>query len=202
MRLGFIFIILTIVSCSPKTTARVYIDNDNLFGDITDGYPDRSGLTTYKNSAGQILAQGQCAVSGNDTTELRVGLWKEFYENRNVKIEGSYKIGSYVDCCFAGPCRSFYFYKVGQWKYYNSAGELDYEIEFTPATLRIDTRCEGGDTLIFGLIKTIPVKYWSKLTADKVYELQKISVRYRDSFGTTTYIPLNEELFIEFKADE
>jgi len=127
---------------------------------------------------------------------------KEFYENRNVKIEGSYKIGSYVDCCFAGPCRSFYFYKVGQWKYYNSAGELDYEIEFTPATLRIDTRCEGGDTLIFGLIKTIPVKYWSKLTADKVYELQKISVRYRDSFGTTTYIPLNEELFIEFKADE
>src|SRR5882724_229062 len=105
MRLSFIISLLTILSCSPRTTSTVYISYDKQFGDITDGLPDNSDLTTIKNEQGQITAQGQISVFEGKPTEIRVGLWKEFYENGIVKVEGQYKIGSYIQCCTGGPCR-------------------------------------------------------------------------------------------------
>jgi hypothetical protein len=51
--------------------------------------------------------------------------------------------------------------------------------------------------LVFGLIKSIPIKYWAKLTTDEIYELQKIS--FVDYTGEVAYIPLNGELRIEYR---
>ena len=188
MRLSYIIFILTALGCSHRTTSSVHISNDNQFGDIADGLPDKSELTTLKNSAGQVTAQGECAVYNGKVTNIKVGHWKEFYENGNVRVEGQYKIGSYIECCTAGACRQFYFYRTGQWRYFNSAGILNYELEFTPETLTINTNCEGGDKLIFGLVKSIPIKYWNKLTTDNVYELQKISFRDNTSGTVTTHL--------------
>jgi hypothetical protein len=173
MRFPIITLALMVLGCSHWTTSKVYIADDNQFGNISDGLPDKTHAITIKNSAGQITAQGEIAVYNGKDTHIKVGPWKEFYENGNVKTEGYYKIGSYIDCCTAGVCRQFYFYRTGQWRYFDSAGQLKYELEFTPETLKVDTNCEGGDKLIFGLVKSIPLKYRNRVTADDIYELQK-----------------------------
>lgn len=187
--------------CSPRATSFVPIENDKLFGDITDGLPDKDSRVTIKNETGQIIAEGQCAVYNKTTTNIRVGSWTEFHDNGKIKTQGQYKIGTYIECCVGGYCRAFYFYRTGQWKYFDSKGNIEYELEFTPEKLKVDTRC-GDDTLTFGLIKNIPIKYWDSLTTDKVYEMQKIAFKDRDSVGTSTYTPLNGELFINFSRDK
>ena len=202
MRVGFILLLLTMLGCSHRTTSKIFIEYDKQFGDISDGYPDEAKASTIKNSLGQVIAQGPTAVHNGQQTVIKIGTWKEFYENGNIKSFGEYKIGSFIDCCVGGACRSFYSYRIGLWRYFDINGSPDYEVEFSPETLKINTRCEGGDKLIFGLIKSIPIKYWGKLSTDKIYELQKIIVRDSSAFGTTTYTPLNGELFIEFARDK
>jgi len=200
MKLRLTIFLLIVLSCSHRTTTFTVIENDKLFGDISDGLPDKYSPVTLKNTNGQIFAEGQCAQYDDRVTNIKVGNWKEYYENGTIRNEGQYKIGTYIDCCVGGYCRAFYFYRTGLWKYFDSKGTLEYELEYKSERLKVDTRC-GGDTLTYGLIKLIPIKYWDKLTTDKIYELQKISFKDSDSNGTTTYTPLNGQLFMDYSRD-
>ena len=169
--------------------------NDERYGDISDGLPDKDTVIEIKYDNGKIQGIGKMAVYDSTVSDLRIGHWKEYNEEGILKREGNYKLGSYIQCCFSGACRQFYFYRDGIWKYYNDKGILSYEMEFEPSELHIDTSCQGGDELIFGLVKNIPLKYVGIITPDLIYENQKIEMK--EKFGTVELVPINGQLYKE-----
>lgn len=172
----------------------IYILNNNLYGDLKDGLPDNDTLVVLKKN-NVVVGKGALAISEYGVSELRVGYWTEYSENGNLKMEGNYNLGSYIGCCTSGACRSFYYYRTGLWKIYDNEGKLEYELTFEPTEIHIETNCEGGDELLFGIIKEIPLKYWGELSSDKIFELQKI--RREDDYSIGTWTPLNGRIFIE-----
>lgn len=193
--------IISIFGCGNKNLnhSRIFIQNDKAYGELKNGTPDKDTLIELKNKEGNRIGIGKMAVDEDGVSVLKSGLWKEYNANQNLVAEGNYKISSYIDCCTAGVCRVFYFYRDGKWKYFNKTGELDFVLNFIPKEHSVETRCEGGDKMTFGLIETIPLKYISKVTPDRAYELQKIS--FSHSFVTTTMIPINGKVFYETEND-
>lgn len=198
MRVPLLIAILLFVlaSCSPRTY--VYVENEQRFGNISDGLPDLDSTATAYYESGSIKSSGKYAVTANkQLSSIKTGLWKQYYENGQLKSEGNYKISSYLNCCVSGACREYYSYKDGLWKYYSEKGILEYEVEFTPSKLHVNTSCEGGDYVTFGIIRTIPLKYKGTLTPDKVFELQKVVLK--EEAGYLTYTPFNGEVYIRFE---
>lgn len=197
MKKGLIIIIYgLIISCSPKSYTQIAIYNDNLYGDIANGFPEKDTLITKYDSEQNILSKGKFAITKTDEiSDIKVGNWTEYYNGGMIKEEGTYKIGSFIDCCTGGHCRAFYYYRDGLWKFYDEQGTLTFQLEFVPSRLHVDTRC-GGDSLTYGLIKSFPISYYDTLSPDKIFELQKIYVAEDD--GTIIYTPVNDELYIRF----
>jgi hypothetical protein len=190
------FLLFVLASCSPKTY--VFVENEQRFGNVSDGLPGLDSTATAYYEGGSKKSSGKYAVTDDkQLSNIKTGQWKQYYENGQLKSEGNYKISSYLNCCVSGACREYYSYKDGLWKYYSEKGILEYEAEFTPTKLHVDTNCEGGDSMTFGIVKTIPLKYKSALTPDKVFELQKVVLE--EEVGYLTYIPLNGEVYITFE---
>lgn len=197
MRIIFLWVILLVAftSCSPKTY--IYIENEHRFGDLSEGFPDKDSTVTAFLGPDSIVSRGKYAVTvDNHLSDIKTGYWKEYYANGQVRSEGIYKVSSYLNCCMSGPCRQYYSYRDGLWKYYLEDGTIAYELEFKPSRLHVNTNCEGGDTLIFGLITSVPLKYVELLTPEKVFELQKVVIT--DEAGHLTYTSLNGEMYIRY----
>lgn len=194
MKLFFtVLSIVFIISCSPKTY--VYVANNNLFGDLTNGLPDKDTAVTIYYKDGSTKAIGSLAVTdSNLPSSVKAGYWQEYYESGGVKSEGNYKIGKYLNCCAGGAYWEYYSYKDGIWKYYNGDGKLAFELEFIPEKLQIHTNCEGGALLTFGLIKNVPLNYLEKVTPDKIFEIQKVTIEEPNI--NLTYTPLNGNVYI------
>ena len=165
------------------------------FGDISDGLPERDTLVTKCNNKDILTGIGKMALDGKMLSNLKVGHWKEYNLNGTLKSEGHFKIGSYVQCCYAGPCNQFYHYRTGIWKYYNDKGVLSYELEFVPTKIHIITNCEGGDDLLFGLVEHIPIEYDDIVTTDTIVKHQKVEIDHE--IGTILVVPLNGQLYWE-----
>ncbi len=86
-----------------------------------------------------------------ETSKYKIGLWKEFYENGQLKKEGKYLIGRYLQCCNLGPCLRYYNYKVGKWKYYYKDGTLELNGNYSIKRMWIPTSC-GGDYIKYGIL--------------------------------------------------
>lgn len=199
MRFILVLVLVTILySCSPKTY--VYIADENKFGDVSDGLSERDSTITVFFESGKINAVGKLAVTNDSLlSHVKTGFWREYSESGNLKSEGNYRISSYLNCGVAGPFREYYSYKSGKWKYYNEQGELVYEVEFEPTIQNVKTNCEGGDSLTFGLIKDIPLKYINKLTPEVIFKLQQVTLEENNT--TLIYTPLNGEVHITFDPD-
>ncbi|WP_439880138.1 toxin-antitoxin system YwqK family antitoxin [Pontibacter sp. MBLB2868] len=190
------FLFVVAASCSPKTY--VVISNELRYGDLSDGLPDLDSTVTLNYESGKVKAVGKYALADDKTSDnLKAGFWKEYHENGSLKNEGNYKLGSYLQCSMGGLWREYYSYRYGMWKYFDEKGELKYEVEFTPSSLHVKTSCEGGDSLIFGLIKAVPLEYAGSLKPDMIYELQKVETE--QDFGSIIYTPLNGNLYINWK---
>lgn len=99
----------------------------------------------------------------------------------------------------AGQCMTYYHYKIGDWKYYDSEGRLFYQVNYQPEELHVDTRCEDGDVVTYGLIKDPSyLKEVHKLSPDSIYALQEVVIEdeYR---GVTILKPMDGKLVIDFK---
>ena len=166
----------------------IYISNDKQYGELKNGLPERDSIIELTRN-GTLIGIGAVAVDKNGISDLKVGHWKEYNENGILKMEGNYKLSSYIGCGMGGPFRAFHYYRTGIWKIYDDKGQLEYELTFEPTELHIATTCEGGDETLFGIIKEIPLKYLGDLTSDKVFELQKIK-NEEDDF-TEVWTPLN-----------
>ena len=175
----------------------IYISDNELYGNLKNGLPEKDTIVEVKKDE-IILEKGALAISKKyGKSDLRVGYWKEYSENGTLKMEGNYKLSSYIGCGVGGPFRAFNYYRTGLWKIYDNSGELKYELNFEPTELHINTSCKGGDKLLFGIIKEVPLKYWGDLTSDKIFELQKI--RTENEYSTEIWTPLNGQIFIEIK---
>lgn len=178
---------------------RIYIQDQKLYGELENGIPENDTLTELKNKKGTVIGIGKMAVADNKVSDLKFNLWKEFDSDGILTAEGNYKISSFIDCGMGGAFRAFYYYRIGKWKYFKKNGDLDFVLDFVAKEHFVDTRCEGGDKMIFGIIENIPLEYWDRINADKIYELQKIS--FSDSYVKTTMIPLNGKIYYETEND-
>jgi hypothetical protein len=145
-------ILILFASCSKRLTYRVHIADENKYEIAKGDFIGKSGSKEEIFSNGQIKERGNYAYDDeNALSALKVDEWSSFYENGQQKSIGKYKIGTYIQCCFSGPCKQYYNYKIGTWKYYHPNGQLkamgDYEIK----KLHVNTSCEGGDDMPFGL---------------------------------------------------
>ncbi|MEZ4882932.1 MAG: hypothetical protein R2775_11290 [Flavobacteriaceae bacterium] len=198
--IAYILIILTF-GCGTKNLHqnRIYIQDDKLYGELENGLPEKDTLIELKNKNGTVSGIGKMAISKDNVSDIKCGLWKEYDSDGILSSEGNYKISSFIDCGMGGAFRAFYYYRIGEWKYFKKNGELDFALDFVPKMHHVDTRCEGGDNMIFGIVDTVPLNYWDKVDANKIYELQKIS--FTDSYATTTIIPLNGKIYYKTETN-
>jgi len=103
----------------------------------------------YKN--GQIKSVGEEDVRFKDF-QFRIGHWKEFYENGQLRESGNYELGTYKQCCTLGICDAFYSYKIGEWTYYHPNGQLKAKGTYEIGTKHKKTSCQGGDEINFGYV--------------------------------------------------
>ena len=105
----------------------------------------------YKD--GSLMLKGAYAYSREGIlSNLKVGKWIEYYPNGQIKAEGNYEIGQYIQCCGAGPCMWFYNFKQGPWNYYYNNGLLKAKGEYEIQNFYISTNCKGGDQLRLGIL--------------------------------------------------
>nr|WP_299169550.1 hypothetical protein [uncultured Allomuricauda sp.] len=184
----FIIIVILLVGCSSVKPPTIYIENHDKYGNLKNGFPENDTLIQLKGLKGQRLGEGKFAMAEGEISHLKVGNWKE-YENDIISSEGMYRLGRYVECSAVGPVAQFYYYRTGEWIYYNSMGEVSFKLNFEPTEHHVQTNCEGGDVMSFGIVKEVPLEYWGEITYDKIYELQKIIYEHSDYL--VTMIPLN-----------
>ncbi len=110
-------------------------------------------------------------------SNLKIGLWTEYYPTGNIKSIGNYQIDSYTECCWGGPCKQFKNYKLGEWKYFYENNQLRANGTYIIKRGHIKTNCSGGDKIFKGYLD----KSWTyynnkgekmKLSKDFKRELQ------------------------------
>lgn len=172
----------------------IYIENNNLYGKITNGMPEKDSLIITKKN-GIVISEGKYAVYNKKISNIKVGYWKEYNNEGKLTREGNYKIGSYLQCCAGGPCKQYYFYRDGIWKFYEN--EIEYQLNFEPEELYIDTSCKSNEKLIFGINKNYSYNQFGITSPDLIYQNQKIEIVSKNYIEI--YTPLNGRLYISRK---
>lgn len=154
MRITIILnIVFSLMGCNQKTYTSIYVADENRYS-IANGKSTGNGLVkkeVFKN--GKIHQKGKYAIDiEGKLSGLKVGIWVRYYENGQLKEQGSYEIGAYIQCCFSGSCKQFYNFKIGKWKYLYPNGKTKAIGEYEIVNLHVDTNCEGGDDLLFGIL--------------------------------------------------
>jgi len=195
----FTSLTIFLMACGPKYTSRIAISNEATFGDVNVGIPQLDTFVVHLNGA-DTMSYGHYGLSNERELSIyKTGYWKSFYPNNILKEEGEYRIGHYINCCFAGACMQYYHYKIGKWKYYDSNGNLKCKVAYIPSTLHKDTNCEGGDQVKFGLIKHFSkLAHLYNLTVDEIYQLQKVVLATKDPNRQIILIPISGELVFEY----
>ena len=113
--------------------------------------PIKNTITEYYES-GEIKSFGTIDSFHKEYNNYRIGLWKEFYRNGNLKSVGNYKLDTYTQCCTSGICDGFYSYKYGEWTYYYDNGKLKAKGKYRIGKKHKKTSCKGGDEINFGFV--------------------------------------------------
>ena len=80
--------------------------------------------------------------------KIRIGQWKEYYSNGEIKAEGELIIGKKAHCCYAGPYTIPYSYKVGKWTYYYKNGKIITQGIYETQKIKVPNSCKGGTMII------------------------------------------------------
>lgn len=151
----FLWVLFLFVTWSKAQTPRVYIANENKFKISNGQFIGQSELKKDTFSNGLLKEVGRYAYDQeNELSTLKIDEWSTFYDDGQLKSKGKYEIGSYIQCCMSGPCKEFYNFKIGIWKYYHPNGQIFAEGEYEVKPLKIDTSCQGGDNMPFGIINS------------------------------------------------
>ena len=121
-------------------------------------YLNKTQISEYYDS-GEIKSIGAIDDFHKEFNNFRVGFWREFYKNGNLKSEGNYKLDTYKQCCTGGICDGYYSYKYGEWKYYHENGNLKAKGTYRIGKKNKKTNCEEGDEINFGYITNFWIFY-------------------------------------------
>jgi antitoxin component YwqK of YwqJK toxin-antitoxin module len=116
---------------------------------ISETTTKKAEMEFYKN--GLLKSIGQ-VDSDFLSKSARIGFWSEFYENGKLKESGEYASDTYTNCCTAGLCDMVYSYKIGEWNYFYDSGQLKAKGIYKLGKKHINTSCEGGDEINFGVL--------------------------------------------------
>ncbi len=176
----FLIIIFLLTSCGKRLKSRIYIADEHKYELRKDKFYGDFEMKEVNYNNGQLMDRGNYAYDkeGN-LSNLKTGDWTSYYENGQLKSKGKYNIGSFIQCCFSGACKQFYNYKVGSWEYFYSNGQLKAAGEYETKQLHVNTSCEGGDNMSFG-ITTSQWKYFNEKgetiepNAEFIIEFEKV----------------------------
>lgn len=118
---------------------------------IKSEVPPENIITEYYES-GEIKSVGTIDDFHKEFNNYRIGFWKEYYRNGNLKSTGNYKLDTYTQCCTGELCDGFYSYKYGEWNYYYDNGKLKAKGKYRIGKKHKQTNCEGGDMIKFGFV--------------------------------------------------
>lgn len=76
----------------------------------------------------------------------KFGEWAFYYPSGKIYSKGSYSIGAFTECQFAGPSLIGYSFKTGGWKYWYENGILMAEGIYQATQIEEKTNC-GSDTI-------------------------------------------------------
>jgi hypothetical protein len=80
----------------------------------------------------------------NKKSEYKIGLWKEFYENGNIKSIGNYGMQYLLLSYSSGQAIVYNEYKTGEWIYYYENAQVKakgrYKIVRTPVSTGVDNQ--------------------------------------------------------------
>ena len=122
-------LVILIIGCASFRRPFIYVQNKDKYGSLENGIPERDSLIQIKDKSGQLLGEGKVAIYEKEVSNIKVGDWKE-YRNGYLYSSGEYKIGSYVECSAGGPVAQFYYYRSGNWIYYNQNGDSIFDLNF------------------------------------------------------------------------
>ena len=71
----------------------------------------------------------------------KFGDWTFYYPSGKIYSKGTYSIGAYTECQFAGPSLIGYSFKTGEWKYWYENGVLMAEGIYEPTHVEEKTNC-------------------------------------------------------------
>lgn len=141
-----LFYSLIFTTCQRGLFQKPYIDNEKRFTVTKYTYTGATFLDTLYYTTGEIQAIGTFAIDNYaDTSFIKAGYWKEYFTNGQLKAEGNYQIGTYLQCCTGGYCRIYYNYKDGPWKYWYENGQLKAQGTYVTLVQYFRTSCKGGD---------------------------------------------------------
>ncbi len=144
------------VGCTKLFTRQIYIAFEDQYEIRKGNFAGNSEMKEVKFANGKLREQGHVAYDkeGN-LSNLKIGEWTSYYENGQLKSKGQYSIGSFIECCFSGPCKQFYNYKTDNWEYFYPSGQLKATGEYQSKQMHVRTNCEGGDNMPFGITTSL-----------------------------------------------
>lgn len=173
-----------------------FILDYNLIPVVNNKFTGRDSLQIINWSNGIPKERGKFVFNNQgEITLLKIGEFKEYFENGNLKANGNYEIGKYTQCCFSGLCSQFYNYKFGEWKYYYENGNLKAEVNYEVKNFPIETSCEGGDTISFGQIDLASIQNFDK--EGRQVEISKSALKKLETVAFNQEEYNSEAIFIE-----
>jgi antitoxin component YwqK of YwqJK toxin-antitoxin module len=143
--LTFAFILIfTPIFCASQG---FYLGGNSLEFDSLGNYTGKIQTDTIKAKWEGVFLIGNIVLTQDNTkTELKVGVWTEYYHSGKKKSQGNYSLTEYIHCCSGGPCLMHYAFKTGLWTYYYESGQIETIGIYNNKSEKIDTNC-GGKTL-------------------------------------------------------
>ena len=132
---------------------RNIISNSDLFQITNAGYLGKDTTIIEHYEIGIIKSKTTFAIDSDDMISyLKIGLSEKYNEQNNLIEKGNYGLGEYTNCCAGGLCKQFYSFKNGDWQYFYPNGNIKASVKYRTVNFKMDTSCEGGAQLKFGII--------------------------------------------------
>lgn len=127
---------------------------------VSSGCTGDSILYVDSNSLGVISETGSLILDTcSRESKLKIGIWKTYYQNGQIKSKGAYEIERYIFCGFV-PYTSYRSYKIGEWSYWYANGKLKAKGEYKLTNVKIKNNCRGGAKLKVPKIKRRMWTFW------------------------------------------
>jgi len=191
-----------------KPSSKQFVQDKNLFNIENNKFIGKDSLNTTHYLSGEIRTLGKLAIeTDGDISNLKIDVFKVFYENGNLKEKGKYQIGRFTQCCTGGLCSQFYNYKLDEWEYYFEDGSRKANVVYKVNKFKIDTSCEEGDYIDFGQIDLEKSKFWNQLgdiikpSNDLISDLETI-VYIRGNYHSESLSIQNGKVKVELIVNE